>query len=96
MEVKINEFIREMKKERESTSTEKEIFKLANHIYDTMHKGETRKAARRTIIRLVEAINPELSATEKILCGICIESLIPAFFAEFLATGTIIHIKERK
>lgn len=92
----ISEFIKGIKKDKsKSTPAEAEAFKVANQIYDGLKKGGVRRMTRRTIIKLVEAINPELSDTEKVLCGICIESLIPAFLTEFLLSGTLITIRKK-
>lgn len=82
------------KDNRVSTEAEKEIFQTANQIYDTLDKGATRKHIRRTVIKLVNSINSDLSDIEKVECGICIESLILGFLCEFLSAGIIIHIKK--
>lgn len=92
----IKDFVREMKKERESTPAEKEIFKTANQIYDTLKDGKVRKVTRRTIIKLVKSINPELSPVDSVLAGTCVESLIIAFLCEFLSSGTLVHVKRKE
>lgn len=93
----IKEFIKETEKNfgRPSTPAEAEIFKTANQIYDTLHKGDVKKVCRTTITKLVKAINPELSDMDVVLSSVCIESLVIAFTAEFLSAGVIISIKKK-
>ncbi|MBA7538318.1 hypothetical protein ES705_30593 [subsurface metagenome] len=93
----IKDFIKEIKKYGGVNSpAEKEVLKMADEIYYTLEKGEVKKDTRRIIVRLVEAINPDLSDVEKVEASICIELLIPAFLCELLSSGTLITEKKIK